>query len=460
MADIATIKANIRKMLEQGAAEADVDRYVKLEGVTAEQLRADQSSRMGVMWPVRHDKDGMHLDWNAGLPGVMKRALTLPGEVVRGETDINTPEGFGRVMEMATAITPANPAMMAGSKAIPGVAQAMKSVPRRIPTQQELLKAGAAQMKSARIMGVDYKGSAVMKMVKEIQDDLVKEGFADVPAVAGDTHRILNTILNPPNPGPGGQVLFDITNLRALRKSLQKLAGNYGLLAGENRSAATRSLRKLDAFIEKADPASVLAGPASKAGKAWAEGRANYAAGKRSQTLTGKEWDADLRAAAANSGQNIGNSLRQKIAGLILKEKDVRGFSPIEKGMMERIVRGSKTANRTRNAGNYLGGGGGLGALMTSGAGAGVGYLSGAGPAGAVAGAMAGPVVGGALKQASAGMTRGALHNLDDIVRMRSPLYRGQPQMMTPANQAMQQAIMRMLMGTAVNAVNDEEGGR
>ncbi len=122
-----------------------------------------------------------------------------------------------------------------------------------------------------------------------------------------------------------------------------------------------------------------------------------------------------MRAAAANSGQNVANTVRQRMADILLKPKEQRGFAPEELQMMEEIVRGSTAGNALRATGNLLGGGGGLGAAVS----AAVGGMATAGLGGV--GAVA-PVIGFAMKQLSNKLTLRQTEKLSELIRSNAPL--------------------------------------
>jgi hypothetical protein len=251
-----------------------------------------------------------------------------------------------------------------------------------------------------------------------------------------------------------------VKNLHSARKNLGKIAGNFN--DPSDQGAALAAKRALDEFIgghsnmavppgaETLTTGGGLAGTIQarkQAADLLKEANANYAAGKRSDLTQGIERAADLRAAAANSGQNTGNTIRQRVASALLKEKDTAGFNEAEKGVLENIVRGSRAANTTRAAGNVLGGGGGLGSLLTGGIGGGLGALFG-GPGGAFVGAAAPMAAGGVLKGTSNRITQKALKQADELIRQRSPLFQQRAaQAPTEAERdVMNEAIIRAII--------------
>lgn len=134
--------------------------------------------------------------------------------------------------------------------------------------------------------------------------------------------------------------------------------------------AALRQLRQLRHFPPRSvqlsqksqvSQGSVLAGPADLASSTFKDARGNYAAEARSSQLTGIADKADLNAAVTNSGLNLDNATRQRVASVLNNPKLIAGFSPEEIAALNEVARGTPTRNAIRFVGNLLGGGGGLG---------------------------------------------------------------------------------------------------
>lgn len=136
---------------------------------------------------------------------------------------------------------------------------------------------------------------------------------------------------------------------------------------------------------------------------------------------------------------------------------------PLRKNLLEGIVQGSKSANRTRDIANRLGGGGGFGstfaATLGGGAGAGVGSAFGAPVVGGAIGASFPLVAGGMFKGLSNRLTQKALKEADEALRMRSPLFKKRSQNKTfsaKRDKAPEALIRGLLLGTVDP---DEIGG-
>jgi hypothetical protein len=372
-----------------------------------------QRRQMGAILPISRGEDGVRFDSDAGILGVLKSAVTLPRDVMQGKVDPMSDEAIGRSFEMATIGFPVNPAVRAGGGVLPAVKPKMTKAKVNIPSADDLLKAGGDDFARMRESGVDYSSDAVKTMAQALKRKLESDGFD--PEVATKTHRILDKLANPPE----GSVA-NIKGLHSARKTFRKIAQNFN--DPTDQSAASQGISGLDDFIGSPGRGGVVAGSADEAAKALKSGNANYAAGKRSDLLTGIERDSGLRAQAANSGQNSGNAIRQRVASALLQPKRVAGYSAAEKAALEGVVKGSNAANATRYVGNVLGGGGGMGQMLTMAIG-GAGGAAVGGPGGASAGVILPMVAGAGSKQISNFLTKKALRSADEMVRMRSPLY-------------------------------------
>lgn len=405
---------------------------------------AEKKTRKGVLWPVSIDEEGNRsFDSDAGILGAAKRALTLPAEVLTGKVQMwdeeghIAPEAIGRTLEMAGAVAPANPAIRAGDRAVPGALKAL--APERVgpPTAQALHEAADAGYNSVRGMDVRYAGPSVNAMAKGVADDLLQKGF--IAENAPITNSVVRSLQDWPEGAFGTPGTLDIA-----RQALNKIQPGT-----PDHTAAQRAIRGIDEFIMGDHAPGSVAGAAADAGQALTQARGNYAAAKRSDRLTGIEDAAGLRSSAANSGHNLDNSIRSRIASLLLNEKQSRGFTDAEEVVLREIVEGTPVRNRVRDVGNLLGGGGGLGAVVAGTAGAGAGLATGS-PALAAAGALA-PAVGYGAKAVANALTKRSLGRVDKQTRARSPLFEQMQSeapmtAITPEGRA---AVIRALMMSA-----------
>lgn len=390
--------------------------------------------------PLSEDEQGnLRFDSNAGVVGGLKRAFTLPGEVYKGEVDPTSPEGIGRVAEMATVVAPVNPAVRGTALAGPA------RVPNPpAPSRDALYAASDAAYDRARNMGVDYSADAVRNMAAGLRQSLEQDGFRE--NLAPKSFSVLKELEQPPQ-----GAVAPLAGMEAARRAFRNAGKDFN--NPTDQLAADRLIRGLDEFTSGDIPGSVVSGPAAAAREALGEARGNYAAASRSEALTGTDGrtvkrTAELRTAAANTGLNLDNTLRQRIADLLLDPKRSAGFSDAEKATLEQLAVGTPTRNAVRDFGNTFGGGGGI-------AGPVIGMMAG-GTTGSATNAALGALVGVGLPVAGRGarlaanrMTVRGLEHADEAVRKRSPLYEAilADTPLDYASPEKKAAIIRALMG-------------
>jgi hypothetical protein len=382
------------------------------------------------VWPLRM------LDAVGNMVG---DATTLPGDVLTGKQPIDDPSITPRALNFGALVSPMNPGVRAGDRAIPGVGLAGRKGP---PTREMLDDAADTGFDAFRKSGIAFEGEGVGQYANALRKWLNKEGFLDTDAPS--TFKVLAMLENPK---AGAQL--SAQGFHSVRKALGRVAGNYSPNKSEDRAAATIAIRALDGYLNKLPDESVVAGtPAvlSSAREAFTNARGNYAAARRSETVTGVEEAADLKASAANSGQNIDNALRQRLANNLLDPKKRRGFSEEELGLMRQAVEGTVPKNAARHLSNLLGGGGGLGQLAATTAGGIGGLAAGDGGLSALGGAVGLPAVGHALKAGENALARREITNLDEAVRSRSPLANEGGGVTLPTSAAGREALLKALL--------------
>lgn len=368
-------------------------------------------------WPARLAK---------GVAETAYRGATLPGDVWSGKTPIvggdgrTNPEVIERSADLASMAAPVGPRAAATLKPVAGP-----------PSREAIEQAAKSAYDDVRNLGLEVHPASLAQFAGVAAAELSKKGFnADV---APTVHKILEGLSSPPR---GSVVTAD--NLDALRRNLANLGKNYNNKTEQ--AAALRAVRLLDDYLPSLPESHVLAGDAAKAAKLFGDARGNYAAARRSETVAKAVTRADRNAAAANSGANTGNAIRQQFRGILNSDRKSAGFNADELARMERIDRGTAFGNTTRAVGNMLGGGGGLGAVVA----AGVGGAATA-PYGGFGAAL--PAVGWLLKRASDASTRRQATILDEMVRGRSPLAQGMPAV---KSELPPQVLARILLGLPV----------
>jgi len=376
--------------------------------------------RSGIFPLTRYDDGSVRFDIDSGITGAVKRAVTLPGEVMRGEVNPTSDEGMARAFEMGAVVSPMTPSMRNTASGAGIFSNKYKAKPK-VPTAEELKAAAKPVYEQLNRAGTEFSAKSVDDLSTAIQNELIQKRFVG-PEDAPKTFRKLSRLQNAQE---GATVPF-ATGINAARKQLGQQGAKPDLVNSSDPGAASYAARRIMDWFEGGADNGVVAGPSIPTDLLKAANR-NYAAAKRSETLTGLRGNAELQAAAANSGKNLGNTTRQRIAGLLINKgsaKDRSGFTRAELNALEKnVVEGTVAANATRDLGNTLGGGGGLGGLIASGMGGGVGAATTGTPMGAAVGAAIPALVGRGSKAVSNALTKRALSQVDKSTRMRSALY-------------------------------------
>lgn len=379
--------------------------------------------------PVSLDQNGRpQFDSNAGILGSIKSAVGLPGDVYDGKVDPNSNEALGRAVNLAGLISPGS---VAGSPTAFNVPFTGGPAKVATPSVEELRAAANAGYSGVRDAGLDFSGQSVADMAARARADLENRGIID--ELAPGSFSVLNKLENP----PAGSVA-PITGMEAARRAFGNAGRNFS--NPTDQLAASLLADHLDNFVSNPPEGAVVGGNSDAISQALQDARGNYGAAKRSEQLQGVQDTADLRAAAANSGKNIGNSVRSRIASLLTNGGKISGYSPDEVAALENVTNGSFVRNRLRDVGNLLGGGGGLGQMAGAWTGA---------AAGGPLGAAAVPAIGMAAKAGDNALTQRALALADELVRQRSPLYnqklKNAP--VTPPTPVSADDLARIIMG-------------
>ena len=404
----------------------------------------DQSFTASLL-PGRVDAQGnVVFDPNVGLLGFMKRALMAPGDALKGEFAPFSAEGAKRVPETAMAFTPMGVASRVGMAMTPIRGRLPRETRKAVPTREEIATASTKGYEASAALGVEYTAKSVKDLADDIALGLEKE--FRIAENNPQTFALLDKLRNPPS----GATSIALQNLDNFRKSLNTVAGSRepGVAA-----AANIAISRIDKFLETHVPANIVGGTAAAQTGSQALVRAREAG-----RITGLAESAELRAAAANSGQNIGNTIRQRLATLALNKKQMRGFNKEEQAAIKAVAKGSKSQNALRYVSNLFGGGGGLGTTMLA-------MLGGMG--GAATGSMgmaslaALPLAGVGTRKAYNTITQKALTAIDELIRARSPLTeknlgQGRPGYQNPQVQAQSPAaknlMARLLMTSGLAA--------
>lgn len=369
-------------------------------------------------------------------------AIGGPGGLIAKGARVAVPAFASETAGQLTKGTEAEPYARIAAALTGGLATARTGATSATPTKEQLFKESGKGYESARNLGVEYTPHSLSNLGTRVTNDLAKIGIdADVAPKTAATLARLQSI------PPGSPVTY--SNVENLRKKLGNLAGS---IDGEERKAAMTAKKAVDDFLENPQFADVVKGDALGAGREAKTARANNAAAQRAKELDKKEVRAELRASAANSGQNVANTMRQRIADMLIKNKESPGgFNADELAQMERVVGGTKTGNTARYIGDLLGGGGGLGQAVVGGGAAAAAYSTGDPHY------LALPLVGVGARALSNASTMRQVGKLNELVRSRSPMGEAisaaTPKKMDPRLEAIVKALLaqQSTTGTPLN---------
>ncbi len=287
-------------------------------------------------------------------------------------------------IEAAGALSEDNPVAKVGG-AIAGTVLGHRLTAPRPPQLEGAIQGvqDAANLgyKVPEITGVEYKPNIIKQVAQNAQQDLRSSKFNDT--LAPQTFSVLEDLKTPAGPSPGtilgrqygGQkAATALANAGPIHtyEDIQTARTMLGNIAGKgtpDSAAATQAIKYLDRYVESAPQSHLAKGNAKDLATAIKSARADYAVGKTAERVLEKVQNAELQAASANSGRNVGNATRQKLRSILTNKGGTRGLTQDEQGLIESAVRGNPTGNTIRSLGHYAGGGGGLGGVIAGGAG-------------------------------------------------------------------------------------------
>lgn len=295
---------------------------------------------------------------------------------------------------------------------VSGVARAVGGrAPAAAPSITELKDEARSLYRSPAIREFEIAPKSVSDAAAGIRAKLDAEGFDEI--IGTKAHAILKRLENAPE----GSTVTGL-NLHSIQKTLGKAAGS---IDPQEKAAASMALREFNDFLENVPAGKVLKGSADDFVSTMREANGNYSRAMQAANIDNKIITAETRAAAANSGMNVANTIRQRMADVKLNPKQNRGMHPDDIAAAGSISDGTRTENFVRKAGNVLGGGGGLGTLAAG--------AAGMGAAGAYSGdshssfmGLALPALGFAMRGMGNRMTLARAHDLSEAIRSRAPL--------------------------------------
>jgi hypothetical protein len=138
--------------------------------------------------------------------------------------------------------------------------------------------------------------------------------------VAPKTFGIVRKLMKEPE----DESFLTVNNLRSLRRTLGHAAGSPD---ATERFAAKSAQQHLDEFLANMPPEYTIEGDPKAAAEILKKANANYSAMKTSADFDARLVRSQLRAAAADSGMNVGNTIRQRMADVLINPKLRRGFT-------------------------------------------------------------------------------------------------------------------------------------
>lgn len=364
----------------EGASDEEILNYAK-QNYQAPQPKSFQDKLMET-WPARMVQGAV-------------QGFMAPGQAWRGELG---PAGSRETTER----------MIQPAAEIAGMAAGNTSFTSAVPNKEQIFEAGSKAFNAARDLGAQFHPDLIPTFARTARAHLDEAGFG--PEIAPK----VNSILEKKSISDVSQDPTTVNDILGFRK---KLRIAQGITDPQEKTAATIAKNAYDTVLDNSgqfstDPNAPMAAALLK------EGRQNWAAAERLETLDKKQAAAEIRAGSVNSGMNAANKIRQNLASVLLSPKQSAGWSPEAMQQAERVVGGTPIGNTARYVRNWMGAGGGLGGLAATGAGALVGGAPGAA-------AAAGIGIGAHLIDAASTARQMAL--LRALLSKESPLAQNMP---------------------------------
>ena len=334
------------------------------------------------------------------VPGMMAAPGNLARNAVGGVTAGLSSEAAGQ----ATEGTPYEPYVRVGAGiagGLSGVGGAGGATASTL-NPENVLAAGSRGYESPVLKNILIAPGPVQNISDNIIGQLDRARMND--RIAPQTRAIVSDLATPV-----GGALHSVEDYQTTRTLLGKVAGNFNNPIEQ--AAATQAIKSLDQQFSAIPQSQLVSGNMAAGNDVMNDARANYAAGSAADRVQTKLNNAELQAASAHSGGNIDNATRQKLRTILTSPSQSRGLTPDELDQIDQVVRGSPTGNALRATGKILGGGGGLGSLVSAAEGMHV-----AGPIGA---AM--PVAGFAVKSLGDALTRAQANRTVQQILSRAP---------------------------------------
>lgn len=219
------------------------------------------------------------------------------------------------------------------------------------PTQEALRAAKNAAYAKLRSLGGVYTGPSKAGLLTTVRDQMARDGLDQGanPGAWAAFQRAEKVL------GAKGPIsLDDIDNLR--QTIWRQAAGLKGADKEAERFYGESMIRLIDDFVDTATPSSLSKATGPELSAAIKEARKANQIWRKTERINNTLESADLRAAAAYTGTNTDNTIRQQVRPLIdpTSSSRMRGVTPDEKKALERVVRGSTGQNVARTVGQVV----------------------------------------------------------------------------------------------------------
>jgi hypothetical protein len=395
------------------AVRAPVDMLTRGEGfdeayqhnLAAERDRLDQYRKASPVASTAAEVAGGLVMPVSKVVGPIKQAIGTGAVVGAGNSEGDLVQ---RASDAATsgAISGALGGVVAGiGRAVGGKA------PSSVPSIPELKDEARNLYRSSAIRDFEIAPQSVSNAAAGIRARLDAEGFDEI--IGTKAHAILKRLESAPE----GSTVTGL-NLHSIQKTLGKAAGS---MDPQEKAAASMALREFNDFLENVPAANVVKGSADDFVNTMREANGNYSRAMQASNIDNKIIQAETRAAASNSGMNVANTVRQRMADVKLNPKQSRGMHPDDVAAAGQIAEGTRAGNIVRKIGNIAGGGGGLGTLAAGAAGVGAAGAYSNDPGSSALG-LALPAFGFAMRGLGNRMTLNQANKLSEAIRARAPL--------------------------------------
>lgn len=228
------------------------------------------------------------------------------------------------------------------------VAGAFNKQPK-VPSVDEIRAAKDAAYKASEDAGVILSPNVARGIRSKIEEDLAN--FAYIPENEPKIAPLLKMLQRAEEGN---------TTLKGL-DAIRKGAGNvFNPMEKAQSAMASKMTRRIDEALNELTPNDVVAGDAKRGVESILEARRLNTQTSKYDKIAEALAKAENNAAAAGTGGNIDNAIRQQIKAIKNSPSKRRGFSPDELAAMDEIIKGVPSQNAARLIGRLSPQGNGL----------------------------------------------------------------------------------------------------